>query len=164
MSQPSTPTTYATAFLASISLFGLVDAARVTGELTVAAPAATAVTRAFLLPVLGIASVTFLALTIITLSRQWLRRPQGWNSDRTESRVLVLGLTTTAYFGVLALLGYVFTLIAPGWAGGLAGAMTRHWPWLLALPCLIIGATTHRNKPAWLVAGAVFVTMGLFTG
>lgn len=164
MSQPSTLTTYATAFLASISLFGLVDAARVTGELTAGAPAATAVTRVYLLPVLGIAAATFLALVVMVLARQWQSRPPRWTSERAESRVLLLGLTATAYFGVLALLGYVLILIAPAWAGGLAGLMTRHWPWLLALPCLAIGASTHRNKPGWLVAGAIFATIGLFTG
>lgn len=154
--QQTTLTTYATAFLASISLFGLVDAGQVAEGI------ATSITRAYLLPVLGIATATFLALTVLVLSRGFLARPHAWNSERVENRVLSLGLAATCYFGMLALLSYLLALIAPVWAGSLAIGLTRHWPWLLALPCLAIGASTQRNKPAWLVVGAVFVTMGLF--
>ena len=160
MSQPSTLTTYATAFLASLSLFGLVDAARVPEGAQVAG----AITQSFLLPVLGIASATFLAVTIITLSRSYLPKPHRWNDPRTEPRVLEIGLAASAYFGLLALISYVLALFAPGWLTGAGPAMARYWPWFLALPCLAFGAFGPRNKPAWLVAGAVFVTIGLFTG
>ena len=160
MSNPSTLTTYATAFLASLSLFGLVDAGRVTEG----APVASAITQSFLLPILGIASAVFLGLTIIVLSRSVLPRPHAWNSDRTERAVLEVGLAATCYFGVLAMLSYFFALMAPGWVTGLAPAMARCWPWFLALPCLAFGAFGPKHKPAWLVAGAVFVTIGLFTG
>lgn len=155
--QQTTLTTYATAFLASISLFGLVDAGQV------AEGVATAITRPYLLPVLGIATATFLGLTVMVLSRGWLARPQVWNSDRAESRLLHIGLAAVCYFGVLALLSYLLALLAPVWAGGLALMLTRYWPWLLALPCLVIGAASRRNKSGWLAGGAVFVTMGLFT-
>lgn len=158
MTSPNTTQTiYATAFLASISLFGLVDAGQV------AEGAATAITRAYLLPVLGIATATFLALTIMVLSRAHLARPHAWNGTGAETRVLNIGLAVVCYFGVLALLSYLLTLVAPQWAGGLAIGLTRHWPWLLALPCLVIGARARGQKPGWLAAGAVLVTMGLFT-
>lgn len=163
-SHQSTLTTYATAFLASLSLFGLVDATSAPQSAALeGASVATAITRVYLLPILGLASACFLGLTIMTLSRGHLRRPHVWNSEKAERRVLELGLAVICYFGVLALISYVFALIAPAWAGGVAVALSRHWPWLLALPCLALGALTHRNKPGWLTAGAVFVTMGLFT-
>src|SRR5690606_35799890 len=158
MSQPTTLTTYATAFMASISLFGLVDAAQVNSGAAVA----PAITRAYLLPVLGIASATFLAATIITLSRSYLARPQIWNDEKTERRVLEVGLAATCYFGLLALISFLLAVLAPDWATGIAVGLARHWPWLLALPCLALGAFAARNKPAWLVAGAIFVTIGLF--
>ncbi len=159
-SQTSTLTIYATAFLASLSLFGLVDAGRVNDG----AHVASAITQAFLLPILGVASVIFLGLTIMVLSRSFLSRPHACNSDRTERAVLEVGLAGVCYFGVLALLSYFFALMAPGWITGLGPAMARFWPWFLALPCLAFGAFGKKNKPAWLVAGAVFVTIGLFTG
>lgn len=160
MSNPSTLTTYAVAFLASISLFGLVDAGRAADPALVA----SAITQAFLLPVLGISSVIFLGLTIIGLSRGLLTRPHGWNSDRVERALLEIGLAAVCYFGLLAMLSYFFALMAPGWVTGVAPAMARHWPWFLALPCLLFGLFGHKHKPAWLVAGALFVTIGLFTG
>ncbi len=160
MSNPNTLTTYASAFMASISLFGLVDAGRVTQG----TPVASAITQAFLLPILGLTSAIFLGLTIIVLSRSYLVRPHAWNSDRTERMVLEVGLATVCYFGVLALLSYFFALLAPAWVAGVAPAMARHWPWFLALPCLFFGAFGPKYKPAWLVAGAVFVTIGSFTG
>ena len=46
----------------------------------------------------------------------------------------------------------------------LGGHALREAPWFLALPCLAFGAFGPKHKPAWLVAGAVFVTIGLFTG
>ncbi|SMO38843.1 hypothetical protein SAMN06265221_101404 [Paracoccus laeviglucosivorans] len=155
--QSSTLPTYALAFLASISLFGLADGGHATGSV------ADAVTQTWLLPVLGIAAATFLALTIMVLSRSHLPRPHGWNGERAERMVRDIGLGALCYFGLLALLGYVFALIAPEWFGGLAVLLTRFWPWLLALPCLAFGAATTANKPGWLTAGAVFVTMGIFT-
>lgn len=160
MSNPSTLTAYASAFMASISLFGLVDAGRVNEGATVA----SAITQAYLLPVLGLTTATFLAVTVIALSRSYLPHPQRWNDELTERRVLELGLAGACYFGFLALLGYVFALMAPGWATGVAPAMARHWAWFLALPCLAFGLFAARNKPAWLAAGAVFVTVGIFTG
>ncbi|WP_374632697.1 hypothetical protein [Paracoccus sp. (in: a-proteobacteria)] len=160
MSNPSTLTTYAIAFLTSVSLFGLVDAGRVNDTALVA----SAITQAFLLPILGIASAIFLGLSILVLSRSFLTRPHDWNSDRTERALLEVGLAGVCYFGVLALLSYFFALLAPGWITGIAPAMARHWPWFLALPCLAFGAFGPRHKPAWLVAGAVFVTIGIFTG
>ena len=78
MSNPSTLTTYATAFLASLSLFGLVDAGRVTDG----APVASAITQSFLLPILGIASAVFRGLTIILLFLGVLPRPHPWNHER----------------------------------------------------------------------------------
>lgn len=160
MSNPSTLTTYAVAFLTSVSLFGLVDAGRVNDGALVA----SAITQSFLLPILGIASAIFLGLSIIVLSRGYLGRPHAWNSDRAERAVLEVGLAVVCYFGVLAMLSYFFALMAPGWVTGVAPAMARHWPWFLALPCLAFGAFGARHKPAWLVAGAVFVTVGIFTG
>ena len=41
--------------------------------------------------------------------------------------------------------------------------MAHHWPWFLAVPCLGIGAAARQNKPVWLVAVAIFATIGLFT-
>ncbi|MFC3570929.1 hypothetical protein [Paracoccus simplex] len=160
MSNPTTLTAYATAFMASISLFGLVDAGRVTEG----APVASAITQAYLLPVLGIAAATFLAVTVMTLSRGYLTRPHRWNDERTERAVLEVGLAAACYFGVLALLGYVLALMAPGWISGAAPGLARHWPWFLAAPCLGFGILGHRHKPVWLAAAAVFVTLGLFTG
>ncbi len=160
MSNPSTLTTYATAFLASISLFGLVDA----GQAGKGATAASAITQAYLLPVLGIAAATFLAVTIITLSRGYLTRPHPWNDERTERAVLEIGLAATCYFGLLALLSYVLALMAPGWVTGAGPALARHWPWFLAAPCLGFAVLGPRHKPGWLAAMAVFVTLGLFTG
>ncbi|MTH62757.1 hypothetical protein [Paracoccus shanxieyensis] len=147
--------TYAMAFLASISLFGMVDANH--GASGIAA----AVTQAYLLPVLGIAAAMFLALTVMLLARAHLR-PQSWTSEAAERRLRDIGLAAICYFGLLALLGYVCGLIAPDWFGGVASTLTRFWPWLLALPCLALGAQASRNKPGWLTAGAVFVTMGFF--
>ena len=92
MSNPSTLTTYAVAFLTSVSLFGLVDAGRVND----AALVASAITQAFLLPILGISSAIFLGLTILVLSRSFLGRPHGWNSDRTERALLEVGLALRA--------------------------------------------------------------------
>lgn len=160
MSNPSTLTTYASAFMASISLFGLVDAGRASDPGLVA----SAITQAFLLPILGLTTASFLAATVIVLSRSYLRSPHHWNSELSERMVLEVGLAAAAYFGVLALISYVLALMAPAWITGVAPAMARHWPWFLALPCLAFGAFGHRHKPAWLVAGAVFVTVGLFTG
>lgn len=160
MSNPTTLTAYATAFLASISLFGLVDAGRV-GD---GAHVASAITQAYLLPVLGIAAATFLALTIITLSRGHLDRPHRWNNEATERAVLELGLAATCYFGLLALVGYFLALLAPGWISHAAPGLARHWPWFLAVPCLALGILGQSRKPAWLGAAAVFVTVGLFTG
>ncbi|MDQ7775217.1 MAG: hypothetical protein Q4615_04510 [Paracoccus aminovorans] len=159
MSNPSTLTTYATAFLASISLFGLVDAGQQDRGATVAA----AITQAYLLPVLGIAAATFLAVTVIALARDHLA-PQPWNRETTERAVLALGIAAACWFGLLALLGYGLALLAPGWLGFAAPALARHWPWFLAVPCLGIGMIGGRNKPAWLSGAALFVTLGLFTG
>lgn len=160
MSDLTKLTTYASAFMASISLFSLVDVGRVDGSGHVAA----AITQVFLLPILGLTTASFLAATIIVLSRSYLRRPHRWNSDRAEHVVLEVGLATAAYFGLLALISYVLALFAPAWLTGAGPAMARFWPWFLALPCLLFGALGPRHKPAWLVAGALFVTVGLFTG
>lgn len=162
-SHQTTLTTYAIAFLSALSLFGLVDTVSLSEGSTTGPTVASAITRAYLLPILGLASASFLVLSIMVLSRSYLPRPQIWNSERAERRVLDLGLAVICYFGVLALLSYVFALIAPAWANGLAVALTRHWPWLLALPCLVLGGMTRHNKPGWLTAGAVLVTMGIFT-
>ncbi|UXU76021.1 MULTISPECIES: hypothetical protein [unclassified Paracoccus (in: a-proteobacteria)] len=160
MSNPTTLTAYATAFLASISLFGLVDAGRLRQDAAVA----SAITQAYLLPVLWISAATFLALMIISLSRSYLTRPQRWNSEAAERRVLEIGLAVACYFGLLAMLSYLLALMAPGWISGAAPALARHAPWFLAAPCLVLGALAPRHKPAWLAAGAVFVTLGLVTG
>lgn len=160
MSNLSKLTTYASAFMASISLFGLVDAGRASD----AGLAASAITQAFLLPILGLTTASFLGATIIVLSRSYLPRPYRWNSDNSERMVLEVGLATAAYFGFLALISYVLALMAPAWITSVAPAMARHWPWFLALPCLGFGAFGIKHKPAFLVASAVFVTIGLFTG
>lgn len=160
MTKPTTLIAYASAFLGSISLFGLVDAARVSEG----GSAAGAVTQAFLMPLLGIAAATFLALTIIGVSRRHLRKPYGWNSEKTEQNLLDFGLALTCYFGVLALISYLLALLLPGWVGTAGPATARYWPWFLAVPCLLIGAFGRRNKPVWLAAGAIFATVGIFTG
>lgn len=160
MSHPTTLTAYASAFMASISLFGLVDAVQA-GK---GASAAAAITQIYLLPVLGIAAVTFLAVTTIALSRSHMARPQRWNDERTERAVLEVGLAAACYFGLLALVSYFLVLLAPGWATGAGAAMARHWPWFLAAPCLGFAVLGSRHKPAWLAGMAVLVTLGLFTG
>lgn len=160
MSQPTTLTVYATAFMTSISLFGLVDAGQAGKGGTVAA----AITQAYLLPILGIASASFLAVTIITLLRGHQTRPHPWTSERTERAVLELGIAAACWFGLLALVSYGLALMAPGWISGAGPALARHWPWFLAAPCLAIGILGQRNKPAWLAGAALFVTLGLFTG
>lgn len=159
MTNTTTLTAYASAFLASMSLFGLVDAVHMQDD-----GATTTVSQAFLLPVLGIAAATFLAVTLMALSRGHLRRPHRWNDERTERRVLEFGLAVSCYFGLLALLGYLLALLSPGWMAGTAPAMARNWAWFLAIPCLLLGGLARRNKPAWLGAGAVFATLALFMG
>ena len=121
MSDLTKLTTYASAFMASISLFSLVDVGRVDGSGHVAA----AITQVFLLPILGLTTASFLAATIIVLSRSYLRRPHRWNSDRAEHVVLEVGLATAAYFGLLALISYVLALFAPAWLTGAGPAMAR---------------------------------------
>ena len=160
MSNPSTITIYATAFLASLSLFGLVDAGRA-GE---GARVAGAITQAYLLPILWISSATFLTVTIIALSRSYLNRPHRWNSEMVEKLALEAGLAGACYFGVLAMISYFFALIAPGWLTGLAPALARYAAWFIAVPCLLFGAFSPKNQSGWMAAGAVFVTIGLFTG
>ena len=155
----TTLTLYAIAFMTSISLFGLVDAASVERG----ASAASAITRAFLLPVLGISALCFLIVTLITLTRGYLRGSYFWNGQKAERQVLELGIGTACYFGLLAAISYFLALIAPSHMEGLSAGMAAHWPWFLAVPCLAIGAAARQNKAAWLVAGAIFATIGLFT-
>lgn len=159
MSNPTTLTAYATAFMASISLFGLVDA----GQAGMGGTVAAAITQAYLLPILGIASATFLAVTIIALARGHLG-PHPWTREKTERAVLELGIAAACWFGLLALLSYVLALMAPGWISGVGPALARHWPWFLAAPCLAFAILGRGNKPAWLAGAALFVTLGLFTG
>lgn len=157
--KPMALTLYAIAFMTSISLFGLVDAASAQGGST----AASAITRTFLLPILGITAGCFLIVTLITLTRGHLRGSYVWNTPKFERQVLELGIGTACYFGVLAFISYFLALIAPSQMAGLSEAMAQHWPWFVAVPCLAIGAAARQNKPAWLVAGAIFATIGLFT-
>ena len=154
-----TLTLYTIAFMTSISLFGLVDAVSAGRD----ASAAGAVTRSFLLPILGIAALCFLIVALITLTRGHLRGSYVWNTPKFERQVLELGIGAACYFGVLALISYFLALIAPAQMAGLSAAMAEHWPWFVAAPCLAIGAAARQNKPAWLVAGAIFATIGLFT-
>ncbi len=154
-----TLTLYAIAFMTAISLFGLVDAVSAGRDAT----AAISVTRAFLLPILGISAGCFLVVTLITLTRTHLRGNYRWNTPKVERQVLDLGIGAACYFGVLALISYVLALIAPAQTAGAAAAMAHHWPWFLAVPCLGIGAAARQNKPVWLVAVAIFATIGLFT-
>ncbi|TKW65286.1 MAG: hypothetical protein DI616_15205 [Paracoccus denitrificans] len=154
-----TLTLYAVAFMTSISLFGLVDAVSADAVET----AAVAVTRAFLLPILGIAALCFLIVTLIMLTRGHLRGTYVWNTPKAERQVLELGIGAASYFGVLALISFALALIAPSQMAATSAGMAEHWPWFLAVPCLAIGAAARQNKPSWLVAGAIFATIGLFT-
>ena len=137
MSNPSTLTTNATAFMASISPFGLVDAGQAGRGGTVAA----AITQAYLLPIPGIATATFLAVTIITHRR----RGAG---TRYRRRLLV----RAARAGRLR----------PGAAG--AGLDHRRRPG--TVPGLALPRLRHVRpaQQARLAGAALFVTLGLFTG
>ncbi len=154
-----TMTLYAVAFMTSLSLFGLVEAV----SDGVQKPAAMAVTRAFLLPVLGISALCFLIVTVITITRGHLRGNYVWNTPKAERQVLELGIGAACYLGALAIISYFLALIAPAQMAGASAAMAGQWPWFLAVPCLAIGAAARQNKAAWLVAGAIFATIGLFS-
>lgn len=90
-----TLTLYAIAFMTAISLFGLVDAVSAGRDAT----AAISVTRAFLLPILGISAGCFLVVTLITLTRTHLRGNYRWNTPKVERQVLDLGIGAACYFG-----------------------------------------------------------------
>lgn len=138
MSRRTTLTAYASALPASISLFGLVDAGRAHDGTLVAG----AITQAHLLPIPGIATATFLALTVIPFSRGDLARPHHWNDGRTGRAVPEIGLAATCHFGVLALLSYIPALMAPSRITGAGPALAR--PWLLAAPGLGFGIPDLR--------------------
>ncbi|MFD1794744.1 hypothetical protein FQV27_06325 [Paracoccus aurantiacus] len=149
---------YVSAFMASLSLFSLVDATHQAGSSVVAAA-----TSAYLLPLLAIVSMLFLALAIIAWSRFVLPGGRRWNSAKVEENILFLGLGVACLFGVLAAVSYLLATIAPESFQSLAHWLTRSWAVIFAA-CFALLAYQGRpeRRGGFMALAAVFVTLAIF--
>lgn len=143
---------YFTTFMVTLGLLGLVSARQMPG----AAPATTT----YLLPLLAITCLLFLALTVMVLSRSVLAGGRRWNTPHTEQTLLLNGMMVACGMGALALLGYVLAAL------GLTQAalwLTKSWA---AIYAICFGALAYYSRPArrggFMAIAAVFLTFAIF--
>ena len=143
---------YFTTFMATLALLGLVSARQSPGS----APA----TATYLLPLLVLVCLLFLALTVIVLSRNVLSGGRRWNTAHAEENLLLYGMMVACGMGALALAGYGLAAL------GLVKAalwLTKSWALIYAL---CFGALAYYSRPArrggFMAIAAVFLTFAIF--
>ncbi|NHF73635.1 hypothetical protein [Paracoccus xiamenensis] len=143
---------YFTTFMVTLGLLALVNSRQPAGAM----PA----TGTYLLPLLVIVCLLFLALTAVVLSRHVLPGGRRWNSAQTEETLLMNGMLVACGMGALALAGYGLA------AFGLTGAalwVVKSWALIYAL---CFAALAYYSRPArrggFMAVAAVFLTFAIF--
>ena len=143
---------YFTTFMVALGLLALVSARQ--------APGAAPATTTYLLPLLVIVCLLFLALTVIVLLRSILSGGRRWNTPKTEESLLLYGMMVACGMGALALAGYGLAAL------GLVKAalwLTKSWALIYAL---CFGALAYYSRPArrggFMAIAAVFLTFAIF--
>ena len=143
---------YFTTFMVALGLLALVSARQ--------APGAAPATTTYLLPLLVIVCLLFLALTVIVLSRSVLAGGRRWNTPHAEQTLLLNGMMVACGMGALALAGYALAAL------GLTHAalwLTRGWA---AIYALCFAGLAYYSRPArrggFMAIAAVFLTFAIF--
>ena len=143
---------YFTTFMATLALLGLVSARQSPGS----APA----TATYLLPLLVLVCLLFLALTVLVLSRSVLAGGRRWNTPQAEETLLLNGMMIACGMGALALAGYGLAALGLTHA---AQALTKAWP---AIYALCFAGLAYYSRPArrggFMAIAAVFLTFAIF--
>lgn len=143
---------YFTAFMAALALLALVSARQSPGS----APA----TITYLMPLLVLVSLLFLALTALVLSRWILAGARRWNSARAEENLLFTGMLIGCGMGALALASYGLAALGLHQA---ALCLTKGWALIYAL---CFGVLSYYSRPArrgaFMAITAMFATIAIF--